>query len=95
MSLGGLIAQVTALTAPERVASMTLIASEPLGGSDAELPGIDDRFMEHFAKMADLDWSDDESVGRFLLEIARLSSGDPDAFDPEAAIVASGRARTH
>lgn len=86
MSLGGLIAQVASLTAPERVASMTLICSEPLGGSDVERPGIDDRFMGHFATMSDLDWSDDESVGRFLLEIARLSSGDPDAFDPEASI---------
>jgi pimeloyl-ACP methyl ester carboxylesterase len=83
MSLGGLIAQIAAVTSPERVASMTLIGSEPLGGSEAELPGIDERFMAHFATMGDLDWSDDEAVARFLLEIARLSAGTPATFDPE------------
>lgn len=86
MSLGGLIAQITAVSAPERVASMTLIGSEPLGGSDNELPGIDERFMSHFATMGDLDWADDDAVAAFLLEIARLSSGTPDAFDPESSI---------
>lgn len=82
MSLGGLIAQITALTLPQRVQSMTLIGSEPLGGAETELPGIDERFMGHFATMSDLDWSDRAAVARFLLEIARLSAGTPDAFDP-------------
>jgi pimeloyl-ACP methyl ester carboxylesterase len=86
MSLGGLIAQIEAVTDPERVASLTLIASEPLGGSDVELPGIDERFMGHFATMSDLDWTDDESVASFLLEIARLSSANPDAFDPNESM---------
>jgi pimeloyl-ACP methyl ester carboxylesterase len=86
MSLGGLVAQIASLTTPDQVASMTLIGSEPLGGSDTELPGIDERFMGHFATMGDLDWSDDVAVADFLLEIARLSSGTPDAFDPESSI---------
>jgi pimeloyl-ACP methyl ester carboxylesterase len=85
MSLGGLIAQIAAVTSPERVASMTLIGGEPLGGSDTELPGIDERFMVHFATMDDLDWSDDEAVADFLLEIARLSSATPETFDPQPA----------
>jgi pimeloyl-ACP methyl ester carboxylesterase len=90
MSLGGLIAQVASLTSPERVASMTLIGSEPLGGSDTDLPGIDERFMGHFATMGELDWSDVDAVAGFLLEIARLSSGTPDAFDPEPSIARIG-----
>ena len=96
MSLGGLIAQITAVSSPERVASMTLIGSEPLGGSDAELPGIDERFMTHFATMGDLDWADHDAVAGFLLEIARLSAGTPDAFDPEpsSARIAAEQRRT-
>jgi len=86
MSLGGLIAQIASVTAPERVASMTLIGSEPLGGGDGELPGIDERFMDHFGTMGDLDWSDDDAVAAFLLEIARLSAGRPEAFDPQSSM---------
>jgi pimeloyl-ACP methyl ester carboxylesterase len=96
MSLGGLVAQIASVTFPERVASMTLIGSEPLGGSENELPGIDQRFMAHFATMGDLDWSDDRAVTDFLLEIARLSAGTPDTFDlrPASARIASELERT-
>lgn len=80
MSLGGYISQIAALVAPDRVRSLTLIASEPLGSTD-ELPGIDDRFMDHFGAMGDLDWSDDDAVEEFLVGVGRLCAGTPERFD--------------
>jgi pimeloyl-ACP methyl ester carboxylesterase len=80
MSLGGYISQIAALRYPDRVRSLTLIGSEPLGSTD-ELPGIDDKFMTHFAGMGVLDWSDDAAVEEFLVEIGRLSAGTPERFD--------------
>jgi pimeloyl-ACP methyl ester carboxylesterase len=80
MSLGGYISQIAAVEHPERVRSLTLIGSEPLGAAE-ELPGIDNKFMTHFASMGNLDWSDDDAVENFLVEIGRLSAGSPERFD--------------
>lgn len=80
MSLGGYISQIAALSYPDRVRSLVLIGSEPLGDS-GDLPGIDDRFMLHFGSMADLDWADHVAVEAFLVEIGRLSAGTPERFD--------------
>jgi len=55
MSLGGYGSQIAALTHPDRVLSLTLIATEPLGVS-YEGEGIDPRFMDHFSTMSELDW---------------------------------------
>ena len=81
MSLGGLLSQIVALTHPERVRSLTLIASEPLGWDGAPLPHISSAFMEHFGTVADLDWTDADAVTAFLVEIDRLSSGSGAPFD--------------
>lgn len=81
MSLGGLIAQLAAVEHRGRVCSLTLIASEPLGGGETDLPGIDGRFLAHFGRMAELDWSDRAAVGDFMQEIARLCTGGERNFD--------------
>lgn len=89
MSLGGFLSQIIAVSHPKRVRTLTLIGSEPLGGTTSameQLPGIDERFLNHFAKLSDLDWDNLIVVERFLVEIGRLSAGDPDRFD---------EARTH
>ncbi|WP_298496805.1 alpha/beta hydrolase [uncultured Maritimibacter sp.] len=85
MSLGGYIGQMLALTAPDRVASLTLVAAEPLGWDGDPLPHISDAFMAHFAGMADLDWSDADAVTAFLVGIDRLSAGSGAPFDAGAA----------
>ena len=84
MSLGGYLSQIVALAHPERVASLTLIASEPFG-MDYVGPGIDPGFLAHFATMADLDWSDRDAVAAFMLRIAELSAGSALPFDRDAA----------
>lgn len=81
MSLGGYIAQMLALTNPDRVSTLTLIGSEPLGWDGAALPHISQAFMAHFTALSTLDWLDREAVGRFLLRIEQLCAGSGAPFD--------------
>lgn len=81
MSLGGYLAQIVAVTHPDRAATLSLVASEPLGVAPGNLPGIDDRFMAHFELLADLDWNNTDDVEQFLVHIGRLSAGSPERFD--------------
>lgn len=96
MSLGGYVAQMLAVTHPERVASLTLIGSEPLGWDGAPLPHISQAFMDHFAAFGGLDWSDREAVADFLVEGERLCAGTAVPFDRdrERARVARVLSRT-
>jgi pimeloyl-ACP methyl ester carboxylesterase len=59
MSTGGWIAQLLALGHPERVATLTLIASRPNapGPVDDDLPGHDDALMEVIMNTPEPDWS--------------------------------------
>lgn len=85
MSLGGYIGQMVALEHPARVATLTLIASEPLGWDGDPLPGISDALLEHFSGLAALDWSDPAEVEAFLVEIDRLCASSRHPFDTAAS----------
>ena len=97
MSLGGMIAQLVALKAPERVKSLTAISSSAFDEDDPDLPPMDRKFMAHFARLDALDWSDRDAVVAFQVESARLSANADDRFDAaEATALAErefGRAR--
>lgn len=83
MSLGAYIEQIIALQHPLRVKSLTLVSAEPLGWDGPALPHIADAFLEHFGKLADLDWTDRNAVTDFLFEIDRLSAGPAGLPDPD------------
>lgn len=85
MSLGGLICQMLAVDRPDRVASLTLIGSEPLGWDGPALPHIDPKFLAHFAAIENLDWDDGDAVHAFLLKIERLCAGHAHCFDKARA----------
>lgn len=85
MSLGAYIAQMVALQEPERVASLTLIASEPLGWDGDPLPHISEEFLGHFAALGSLDWSHRDAASDFLVESERLCAGSGAPFDGAAA----------
>src|SRR5690606_22084173 len=81
MSLGGFLAQLLALKYPQRVATLTLIASEPLSAGDGEVPAIDQKIIDHHMQAADLDWSDRKAVVDFITGAWRLTAGRAHAFD--------------
>jgi pimeloyl-ACP methyl ester carboxylesterase len=86
MSTGGWIAQLLALGHPERVATLTLIASRPNppGPVDDDLPGHDDALMEVIMTTPDPDWSDQRAVIDHLVHQARTLAG-AGAFDEACA----------
>ncbi|MEQ9815700.1 MAG: alpha/beta hydrolase [Azospirillaceae bacterium] len=81
MSLGGMLGQMLALIAPERVASLTMIASARFDAEDPDLPGIDPDFLAAFDGMDSVDWQDEESVVTFQLALARITNGRVRPFD--------------
>jgi len=84
MSLGGYIAQVVALSNPNRLRSLTLFASEPLGWDGEPLPSIDPIFLDHFGQLAALDWQDRNAVTASMLETSRLCHVNMEKADESA-----------
>jgi pimeloyl-ACP methyl ester carboxylesterase len=85
MSLGGFLAQLVALKYPDRVLTLTLIASERLGPGDPDIPPIDQKITTYHAQAGVLDWSDREAVVEWQVGGWRLLSGSERPFD-EATI---------
>lgn len=84
MSLGGFLAQLMTLKCPQRVKSLTLIASEPLAETDPTIPGIDPAVLEYHAKASELDWANREAVIEYQIGAWRLMSGSAHSFDESA-----------
>ncbi|MEH6847665.1 alpha/beta fold hydrolase [Bacillus thuringiensis] len=87
MSLGGMIAQIIALRNPQRVLSITLIASSIFGSEDnnRNLPPIDEKILAYHANGAKLNWSDEESVANYLVTRSSLLCGSKHKFDEKRA----------
>ncbi|GAB3995516.1 alpha/beta hydrolase [Spirosoma daeguense] len=75
ISLGGLISQIAALTYPERVLSLTLIATGPWGDSDPDIPEMDSRIVAFQAKADSVDWANETEVVAYMVEGAALMNG--------------------
>ncbi|MGW9019654.1 alpha/beta fold hydrolase [Priestia megaterium] len=83
MSLGGMIAQIVALKHPQRVLSITMIASGIFGSDDnnRNLPPMDEKILAYHANGATLNWSDEESVANYLVAGSALLCGSKNKFD--------------
>ncbi len=94
MSLGGMLSQIVALKAPERVRSLTLICAEFLGDLGFAPPPLSPALLAHFGTAATLDWSNEAAVLDFMVEAGRLNSSGRRPYDAEGARrVASGEFR--
>jgi pimeloyl-ACP methyl ester carboxylesterase len=88
MSMGGLLAQVAALSTPERVASLTLIATSPEPRA-ADLPPTTDRLQAHYATVMAPDWSDRTAVIDYIVAQDRAFAAD---WTVDEATIARDRA---
>jgi pimeloyl-ACP methyl ester carboxylesterase len=78
-SLGGMAGQVAALKNPERVLSLTAVSTSPVGVDTSGLPASGEAWMEHMSVEAD--WSDRADAVAYLVEDARLTTGNAHPFD--------------
>jgi pimeloyl-ACP methyl ester carboxylesterase len=85
MSLGGFLSQLITLKYPDRVLTLTLIASERLGSDDPNMPPMDAKIPAYHAQANALDWSDREAVIEYAVGGWRLLAGTAHPFD-EATI---------
>lgn len=89
MSLGGMIAQIIAVKHPQRVRSITFVASSFYGSDltlpQEDVPPMDERILAYHAKGATLDWSDEEAVADYLVSGSRLLCGSKHTLDEERA----------
>src|ERR1700722_4528473 len=86
-SLGGGIGQRIALEYPDRVASLTLISSSPIGAfvGEPDLPTMSPENMTKFTNIAPSNWSDREAVVGFIVEHQRLCGSSLHPFDEQKA----------
>jgi pimeloyl-ACP methyl ester carboxylesterase len=76
LSMGGGIAQWIAIHHPERVLSVTLMSTSPVGTGGPELPPMSDALRAAFGEQpAEPDWADREAAIAFMLEAERPYTG--------------------
>lgn len=78
-SLGGMIGQVAALKNPQRMLSLTLISSSPIGGDQTSLPPSGEEWLEHMSE--ELDFADRAASIDYMAEDSRLVAGAAGPFD--------------
>jgi pimeloyl-ACP methyl ester carboxylesterase len=85
MSLGGMLAEVTALRNPSRVLSLTLMMTSIFGPNEG-LPGIDPQILAYHAQGGNVNWHDKQATAEYLAEGWRLLAGSKHPFDKSRAL---------
>lgn len=83
MSMGGVLAQLAAVTYPDRVSTLTLIATTLAlpGAVERDLPEMSPADQGAFARLPPPDWSNPRSTVDYLLEQERLCAARSAPFD--------------
>lgn len=81
IGVGGMVAQVAALDAPNRFSALTLVGTRPVapGPVDEDLPGHDPAVTSRLFSRPMPDWSDRSAVAEFAAEGAEILGDDPAA----------------
>lgn len=85
MSLGGMIAQLAAFGTPERVSTLTLISTSPMGADTARLPGMSEAYKQHGADGEKVDWTDLGQVIDYVVKDTRMIASTRHPYDAAAA----------
>ena len=75
--VGGWIAQLVGLDHPDRVVTLTLVATRPTapGPNDPDLPEHSPALMSHLMSAPEPDWGDRASVVEYMVETGRRYAG--------------------
>lgn len=85
MSLGGMIAQLLALKYPQKVRTLTLVASSVFSPENPDLPPIGEKILAYHAKAGSVNWGDVQTATAFMAEGWGLLTGSKRAADKERA----------
>lgn len=83
MSMGGMLAQRFALRHPDRVKTLTIISSSPLGVDG--LPPSTPAYQAHSADGEKVDWSDVQAIAAYIRKDVSMLTGTRHPHDAEAA----------
>ncbi|SDD17598.1 Pimeloyl-ACP methyl ester carboxylesterase [Paenibacillus sp. UNCCL117] len=78
MSMGGMLTQMIALRHPERVLTITLLATSNFA---PHLPPMEEKVMDFFSKMGAVDWTSEQAVVQYAVDRSRVLVGSKHSFD--------------
>ncbi len=85
MSLGGMLAQIVAVSHPERVDGIILLSSG-LWDDLPELGEVDTKIIEYHSSAASLDWTNENETIKYMADGWKLLNGSRHTFDKDQAI---------
>ncbi|KMN45963.1 alpha/beta fold hydrolase [Bacillus sp. LK2] len=85
MSLGGMIAQIAVVKHPDRILTLTLLATSVIGSDNntRDLPPMDERILTHHANSVNIDWTNQNDVAEYLVSGSSLLCGSKRLFDKQ------------
>ncbi|OAZ43305.1 alpha/beta fold hydrolase [Paenibacillus polymyxa] len=78
MSMGGMLTQMIAIRHPDRVLTVTLLATSNFA---PDLPPMEEKVMDYFSNMEAIDWTNEQSVVDFVVGRSRILVGSKHSFD--------------
>lgn len=84
MSLGGMIAQIVALRHPERVLTLTMIASG-IWDDRPDLPPVSEKILNYHSSAGSVDWSDRSATINYMVGGWKILNGSRHEFDEKRA----------
>lgn len=78
ISMGGLLTQILALRHPERVLTITLLATSNFA---PDLPPMEEKVIQYFSQAAGIDWTKEEAVIAFTVGKWKVLAGSKHPFE--------------